>query len=538
MPGYDPPMGLFMRAPARPVKSVVSTGGLPDNWHRAQPAKFTAHRALTASAQQINVTGLPPNRPYSEWQKEAWTGYEKVGEIHYGLTLVANILSRVRLYAAAIIDADSAPMIAHDAAEKDLVKSTLAQDATNAMDELTATGISEMLRAFALNIAVPGECYLINLPDPADPKNPTAEVATTWTIRSTDEIQVRANGVELIPMRGSTVEQRILPKGTFIARMWKASARYSMEPDSSMLGIADPIEELLILQRLVRSATKSRLNAGMLFLPDGITPVIQSPVTEDEDAVEDPGGEFLNQLMDAMITPVSDEGNASSVVPFLVTGPEGLGDKIRHLTFERKSDEWLVNRAERALERILQGLDIPKEVVTGLANVKYANAIVIDENLYRANIEPLCLMLVDSLTQVYLRPVLRAKGYDEADLDRIAVWYDPSEIVTRPNQAQDATDGFDRFLLSPGAWRREHGFADTDAPSEAELAFMLLAAKGILPDDVTSALLQVALPETLGAKRDENIDKSVVPFPKSARDILAPGAKGGEVSDVAMGQSV
>jgi hypothetical protein len=539
-------MGLFVRSPAatdpEPITAAVEK--MPDGWSRAKPAKYNAHRAITASAQQIDITTIPPNRPYAAWQQEAWTGYEKVGEIHYGLNLVSNIMSRVRLYSAAVIDSDQAPMISRDAAEKGLVPSKLAQDATDAMDALTEDDLSGMLRAFALNISVPGECYLIDLPDAPDPKNPLPpgqEPHSVWTIRSTDEVRVTTGGTELVPMRGSTVDQRILPKDTFIARMWRPSGRYSMEPDSSMLAISDPIEELLILQRLVRSATRSRLNAGMLFMPDGITVANATTVTDPETGqteVMDPGGDFLQQLMDAMVTPVSDEGSASAVVPMVVTGPGDLGAQIVHKTFERKSDEWLVNRSERALERILQGLDVPKEVVTGLANVKYANAIVIDENLYRANIEPLCLMLVDSLTAAYLRPVLRAKGHDEADLARITVWYDPSEIVTRPSKDQDATAGYDRYLLSPSAWRREHGFADTDAPTEAELAFMLLTQKTIgLPDDTTQALLQVALPEVLGQKREENIANSVVPFPQKAKDILAPGPKANQVSDAAVGEN-
>jgi hypothetical protein len=183
----------------------------------------------------------------------------------------------------------------------------------------------------------------------------------------------------------------------------------------------------------------------------------------------DPGNQLVADLMQAIVTAVSDEGDASAVAPLMVTGEGGLAEQIKHITFERGSDDWLVNRTERALERILQGIDVPKEVVTGLANVKYSNALVIDENLYKANIEPLALVLVDALTEVFLRPMLRAKGYSEADLNRIIVWYDPSEIVTRPNQAEDASDGYDRMVLGPHAWRREHGFGDDDAPTEAEL---------------------------------------------------------------------
>ena len=163
-------MGLFVRSPASITAAAKTAKDPDDGWHRAKPAKYGAHRALTASAQQINISSIPANRPYAAWQQEAWTGFEKVGEVHYGLNLVANIMSRVRLYSAAIIDSDQAPMIAMDAAEKDLLNSKLAQAATDAMDSLTQDDLSGMLRSFSLNISVPGECYLINLPDPQDPE--------------------------------------------------------------------------------------------------------------------------------------------------------------------------------------------------------------------------------------------------------------------------------------------------------------------------------------------------------------------------------
>jgi hypothetical protein len=210
------------------------------------------------------------------------------------------------------------------------------------------------------------------------------------------------------------------------------------------------------------------------------------------------------------------------------------------MTFERSSDEWLVNRSERALERILQGIDVPKEIVTGLAQVKYSNAIQITDDLYKANIEPLALVLADSLTAVYLRPVLLARGFDEADVDRVTIWYDPSEIVTRPNAAEDATQGFDRYLLSPSAWRRENGFGENDAPTEADLALMLLFSKGQLPEDVTASLLTLALPKVLGEEREKAVDNSVVPFPKSARDLLAPqkSSETAEISQAARGENI
>jgi hypothetical protein len=135
-----------------------------------------------------------------------------------------------------------------------------------------------------------------------------------------------------------------------------------------------------------------------------------------------------------------------------------------------------------------------------MSQVKYSNAVVINEDLYKANIEPLALVLADSLTSVYLWPVLRAKGYTDDQIKELVIWYDPSEIVTRPNSAQSANDGMDRGLLSPKAWRREHGFAESDAPSETDLIWKMMADVSRLPENVLQAMAEKVFGNILDIK--------------------------------------
>ena len=457
-------MGVFFRDVDTPRPIVAAA---PRN--RATAAPYGARRAITASAERVKLTdAATTTRPYTAWQHDAWTGFERVGEIHYGFTLLANLLSRVRIYAAVIGETNEAPADIAGEAGRKRVKGKLADDALAIMNELQQADFAGMVRAFSLNLSVPGECYLIKLPQ---------QIGGQWAIRSVDEVQVRNTGIILVSLRGSAKENIELPKDTYIARIWRQHPRFSKEPDSSMVGVADSIEELLMLTRLVRGAARSRMNAGMLFIPDGLT-AGPGTTTTDEPVLEEPsdpmtalrnapttstGDDFLSQLMDNMTTPIADEASAAAVVPMLTTGPGELGNMIRHITFDRKSDEWLIQRIDKSLERILHGIDIPKELVTGMAAVKYSNAVVIDENLYKSNIEPLALTLADSMSSVYLLPRLRAMGYSDEDLKDVAVWYDPSEIVTRPNSADEATQGVDRGLVSDAAWRREHGYAETDA---------------------------------------------------------------------------
>jgi hypothetical protein len=294
--------------------------------------------------------------------------------------------------------------------------------------------------------------------------------------------------------------------------------------------------ELLLLNRTFRATARSRLNAGALYLPDGLSVAAQGDPAnypyDSEDGIgagftaEEAEDEFEEQLMDAMTTPIRDEESASAVVPLIIRGPAELGDAIKQFKFERSFDPALAERSDRVLERILQGLDVPKDVVTGLANVKYSNALQIDEALYKAHIEPLMLLIVDALTVVYLRPYLIANGYSESEVSRITVWYDPSAVSTRNDRATDADAGFDRGAVSYDTWRRAHGFSDQDAPTPTELAIRMLQEKGSLTPELTEAMLGAISPEIMNAVRAAQQGQSVAPLPTEVEDALKRASAG------------
>ena len=177
----------------------------------------------------------------------------------------------------------------------------------------------------------------------------------------------------------------------------------------------------------------------------------------------------------------------------------------------RKVDDSMLQQVEETLNRILAGIDFPKEAVSGLVNLRYSNAVIVDDNMFRLHIEPLILLIVDSLTEVYLRPLLKRATIEQngnADvelLDRIVVWADSSEIVTRPDRSQAANDGYDRRILSADAWRAARGFADTDAPDPDELLARVVLDRGVLPPDVTQLLLERLDPAWFGKMRGQNL---------------------------------
>lgn len=510
----------------------------------AQPQAFNSPRPLTAAAAQVKLDDKTEAEYFkarrqsasTAWQTEAWEYYDAIGEIKYAFNLVASVVSRIRLYAAVVDNPAESPSPVRTS---EAVDPRLAAAAERALDRLSSAygGQPGLLKDAALNLQVTGECYLVQVPERVGSGLPE-----TWDIRSVDELQVDSRGNYILnprresgnasAMSSGSGDNIRLPASAYVGRIWRAHPRYTQESDSSLRGLLDLCAELLLLNRTFRATARSRLNAGALYLPDGLS-VAASPDPDypydeegeynDQYNPEEAADEFEDQLIDAMTTPIKDEDSASAVVPLIIRGPAELGDKIKQFKFERSFDPALAERSERVLERIMQGLDVPKDVVSGLANVKYSNALQIDESLYKAHIEPLMLLIADALTVMYLRPYLIANGYSEHEVDRLCIWYDPSQVATRNDRAADADMGFDKMAISYNTWRRAHGFSDQDAPDPNELSLRLLVQKGALTPEMTEALLRVVAPDVMNKVTEVAQEATGAPIPDEIDQLLQGG---------------
>ena len=550
-------MGIFKKEPARQSDSRsnlrasapksasrVAPGVSVDSFGivYAEPQVFNTPRPLTAAASQVRLDDKAEAELFkarrqsasTSWQSEAWEYYDSIGEIKYAFNLVASVVSRIRLYAAGVGSPSDTPAPIDSVPT---IEPRLAAAAERALDRLSSAygGQPGLLKDAALNLQVTGECYLVQIPERVG-----SQLPETWDIRSIDELQVDSRGNYIINPRrdvggnSSMMSQGgkdaiALPKSAYVGRIWRAHPRYTQEADSSLRGLLDLCAELLLLNRTFRATARSRLNAGALYLPDGLSvaasPDPDYPYDENGDynetfTPEEAADDFEDQLIDAMTTPIKDEDSASAVVPLIIRGPAELGDKIKQFKFERSFDPALSERSDRVLERIMQGLDVPKDVVTGLANVKYSNALQIDEALYKAHIEPLMLLIVDALTIMYLRPYLISNGYSEADVKKVCIWYDPSQVATRNDRATDADAGFDKIAVSYDTWRRAHGFSEADAPDPKEFALRLIMQKGQVTPELTEAMLQAVAPEVMGNIRQQAMKDNGAAIPPEVDQIL------------------
>ena len=490
---------------------------------KVQP--YNAIRGVVASGQTLNtqdkadIEALRSRKTTQKWQEEAWDYFDVIGEIGYGFMMFADIVSRIRVHGAYVEDDQDSPT--------PIKVSNASEEAKKATDEAMravfgANRQAEILHDAALNFLVVGECYLIN-----EVQFINGMRKVVWRIVSMDELVALGDGFALKGRRNAkTTEIKPLAPGTFIGRMWRKHPRYSDEPISSMRAVCELCSELLLLQRTVKATARSRLNAGALFIPDEFS-VSQDVTTDDldddlENYVEDEQDEFEQQLINAMVTPISDEGSAASVVPLLIRGPMDAGEKIRLIKFERSFDVELAKRADRTLERILQGINLPKELISGLANVKYNNATQIDQMFYTAHIEPLVMLLCDIFKTIYLDPYLFRAGIEQEEIEKIVIWYDPSGITTAPDRSSAANVGYDKFALSADAWRAANGFSEDDAPTADELADRLALTRGQLTPETTDVIFRKLFPEIMAATRQTALDQSGAPVPDAVQELIDP----------------
>lgn len=467
-------------------------------------------RALTASAVRVNlkdkkeIEAVAARRMTDKWQEEAWEYYDYIPEVSFSANLVANILSRINLYVGYVTNTASVPSNITDV--KDIEKE-LAEAAEEVLYLLESGngGTSGVLRDAALNFFIAGECYLVR--EPARFSNGMQE---KYQIRSINEIisttTSRKPTLAIKPRRDSKQTDYImLPQDGYVARLWKTHPRYGDEADSSMRPLLELCDSLLLLERTINAQAKAKLPAGILFIPDGISNGYQSdgdmqPEYGDDGEpiapLSDDGSDaFEEELNRALTGPLSDETSAAVVQPLLIRGAPELGEKIRHIDLSRPFDISHNTMAQGKLDRILAGLDIPKDVAAGLSGVKYSNAILIEEQLYKAHIEPLILMIVDALTTSFLRPALIAAGFDQKDVNKVVVWYDPSAITAKPSKAEASVTLYGIGALSLDAVRRANGFSDSDAPDELERLQRFAMEKGMLNEATTEMAVDSILPE-------------------------------------------
>lgn len=462
--------------------------------------------ALTAAASELRLDAqsiIVRQHTRQPWQQRAWTYYEILGAIHFAGEFVGNALSRVRLVGAEEQDSSEPPKITKNAA---------VQDAINNLKSRRG-GQAAFMRNLAINIFISGEGYIAGY---------TEGGKQVWDVYSIDELLVRPGDRKYYRRSAPGLGDIPLPDGALVTRVWRENPRFGLLADSAMRTVLDDCELLILLTLAEKAVSKSRMaGAGILLVPNELT----LPVRSKDDVRRGAGNaspadadSFMDTFTKAMIAPIKDEGDPSSVVPMVMQGARESLDAVRHLAFERHLDDRSQERRETALRSIATAIDLPPEVLLGTADANHWGAWQIKEDTFAAHLQPQVELVCDALTVGYLQPAL--KRANVPDYEKYCVWYDPAALVTPADTTPVAQELYDRIELSGKALRAAANFSEKDAPDETERNQRI----GLQLQDINTAITGEAPPPPPPPPDPNAMPEAAAPAAPGLADVgLLPG---------------
>jgi hypothetical protein len=405
------------------------------------------------------------------WQKEAWEYADEIEEVKFAANFRGALMRRLLLYAGFVTDPGQAPIPVEDAAEAGDLPTEIALAAAAELERLGSQDQqAELLGQWGGIATVSGESYLVGQ------ENLLADTGETWRLFSESNMvrgTATGNATAIRTRPGGTPEN--LDPGDAVIRVWRPHPRWPDLADANMRAVLGTAEEILIYARQMRAVGKSRTSAPLLYVANemGDPPNLDGKPTLWE-----------TNLITSLVAAITDDAAVSAAAPNLIRGPAAFGrgqnavpakDAIFTIDLSRKIDEKAIERISFLVKRLAHGLDVPVEIITGIADVNHWTAWQIEDSTYKSHIEPDALVFATALTTELLRPGLLDLFGPAAIpfIRRLTVAINPAALVVRPNRAKDALDAFDRWGISWAALRDHLNFGEDEAPDEDEMLLRL-----------------------------------------------------------------
>lgn len=384
----------------------------------------------------------------------SWYFYERIPELRYIARYIANSISLATIFIGQV--------------DKDPLRPTPVKDSHPAQDLLNKLiydfgGMTELLDRLALHLTVPGDSVLMG-PTGA----PALHPFDRWRVYSTSEVIAR-NG--RILYKEPMSREVPIPAGVLPVRIWRSHPKWWWDADSATRSSFSVLREIDLLDQHVHATAVSRISgAGILGIPDELT------LPGDEDSIDGPSADnFVKYLTKVMSTAIKNRDSAAALVPIVIRGPGELIKMIQHWDFSTKFDERVPELRTLALKRLALGMDVPPEILMGMGNTNHWSSWQTDESTVRLHIQPIMQLICNSLTDGYLRPMLETISLpNSVDPKKLVIWFDTSKLRVQSSVSADSQQNYDRFEINGETLRNRTGFGQEDAPSDKELAKMIL----------------------------------------------------------------
>lgn len=438
-----------------------------------------------------------------DWQPSAYSLSSQIGEVGYLLNLKANTAAKCRLQPQRRVRGTDDWEDTDDPRALRVMRAFVGPNGDT----------SELLRRGVLHYEIAGEAYLIGTPL-KDERERAAGLA--WEMLSPLEIKVEKGKAKRTPggMGGGGAVD--VPVDGYYARMLHQDAAYSARADSVIRRMLPIMEEVLVLTQVVDAVAKSRLIAGLLFMPSDISFGNDDESDEDYDDSES-GDPFEAELEEYIRRAIEDRASANSLVPGLLRAP-GLTDGtptknlIGLIDLAKGLDTLYQELRSESLERLIAGLDAPPEMVTGKGGLNHWTGYNIDAEFLTKHVTPPGEFVTGFFTTSYFRPMLKVfENMVPEEAEEFRLRFDTSPVTARADAGTTTREAWDRVIAGDTAYARSIGLDAADMPTEEERKRrMLQKLLDTQPVALGAAVLPALYPD------DPDIEALVAAWPSAA----------------------
>lgn len=402
-------------------------------------------RVLTASAVKMDPDEAESKlRRTLSWQKRALDYVDLIPELNYASRFYSRMLKRITIF----------PAIRGSDDKVDPITEGLPVDLLDRIQD-AGGGRSQLQGQYGRLQFITGEGYLFGRDLDQDTER--------WSFVWSDEIQLDDGAITWKPV--PSVEGIKFSPGEAVAyRMWTPHPARSGEADSPMHSILEVAEELYVLTKAVRSTAVSRMVNGLLKVPTELS-FGAAEAIGDEDPENNP---FLADLIEHITGVIENAGSPEAAAPFIAEAAAEFLAGLEWIPLHDAQTDYMERTLrEEAIKRCAYGLDMPPEVLLGLADANHWTGRQITHDMWRSHGAPIAEQLCDDLSEAYLRPALRQEGFP--DWQKVVVSYDDADVVVSPDRSEDADAAFDRVgALGETGYRKLKGIPEAMAPDEDE----------------------------------------------------------------------
>lgn len=361
-----------------------------------------------------------------------------------------------------------------------------------ALRQASTGGIEEYLRRAALHLIVAGEYLHVGLPDPA-----TNTVA--WAPYALHEL--KEDGGER--WQWSDGKGTKLPAETIVLRCYRPSVIDHTKADSPGQDVLPILEDLDLIGQLMRTLIQSRLNAGVLLIPDSIDIDMDiEDVTQDASQQErDDVDELTKAIVEHITTPISNPESAASVAPMIIRGPQEALDAVRLLSLASSDFLSLAEWRKDTIVRLGQAWDAPPEQLQGKGGLNHWTGAFIENDFIGKHVEPVGSLIAAFLTEAWIPAVQAVRDIPVPEGKELQFRFDVSKLRAQTDTARTAQMLRDQGLMSDEAYIAALGFEPSIMPAtdEERLAVLALALLTKAPVPFAPMLRLIGFPDDIVA---------------------------------------